>query len=85
MLLQIPCYHKLGISIVATYAPSTNVTAEEQQTYLDDLEALLTHVKARHILILAGDFNAEVGIRDQHTQVLGPHMAPANGTSGDKT
>ena len=73
MLLQIPCYHKLGISIVATYAPSTNVTAEEQQTYLDDLEALLTHVKARHILILAGDFNAEVGIRDQHTQVLGPH------------
>jgi len=49
--------------------PSTNVTAEEQQTYLDDLEALLTHVKARHILILAGDFNAEVGIRDHHTQV----------------
>ena len=73
MLLQIPCHHKLGISIVATYAPSTNVTAEEQQTYLDDLEALLTHVKARHILILAGDFNAEIGIRDHHTQVLGPH------------
>ena len=63
-------------NIEATYAPSTNVTAEEQQTYLDDLEALLAHVKARHILIIARDFNAEVGIRDQHAQVLGPHGPP---------
>ena len=82
MLLQIPCFQKLGISIVATYAPSTNVTAEEQQTYLDDLEALLAQVKARHILIIGGDFNAEVGIRDQHTQVLGPHGPPKRNLRG---
>ena len=48
MLLQIPCFQKLGISIVATYAPSTNVTAEEQQTYLDDLEALIAQVSQTH-------------------------------------
>jgi hypothetical protein len=47
-LLQIPCFQKLGISIVATYAPSTNVTAEEQQTSLDDLEALIAQVSQTH-------------------------------------
>ena len=82
MLLQIPCFQKLGVSILATHAPSTNVTAEEQQTYLDDLEALLAQVQARHILIVAGDFSAEVGIRDHSTQVLGPHGPPKRNLRG---
>ena len=74
MLLQIPCYHKLGISIVATYAPSTNVTAEEQQTYLDDLEALLTYVKARHILILGRGFQRRSrNSGSAHSGSIGPH------------
>ena len=69
MLLQIPCFQKLGIS--RPHMPPAPTSP--QKSNLDDLEALLAHVKARHILIIATDFNAEVGIRDQHAQVLGPH------------
>ena len=42
--------------------PSTNTTVDEQQEYLEDLdlEHLIDQVKPRHILLLGGDFNAEV-------------------------
>ena len=82
MLIQIPCYQKLGLSVIATYAPSTNTTVEEQQEYLEDLEHLIDQVKPRHILLLGGDFNAEVGIRDANTTALGPFGPPKRNSRG---
>ena len=71
MLVQIPCFQNLGISLLATYAPSTNVSQETLQEYFDGLDNVLH--KAKYLLLVAGDFNAEVGIRDHNTPTLGPH------------
>ena len=82
MLIQIPCFQKLGLSVIATYAPSTNTTVDEQQEYLEDLEHLIDQFKPRHILLLGGDFNAEVGIRDANTTALGPFGPPKRNARG---
>ena len=81
MLVQIPCFQRLGLAILTTYAP--NVPPEEHETYLQNLETLLSKVKHRYTLILAGDFNAEVGTRSPDTgSALGPHGPPHRNTRG---
>lgn len=83
MLLQIPCYHKLGLAIIATYAPSSRATRQDTQTYLNQLEHLLSKVHPRYTVIIAGDFNSEVGTRDQEfAEVLGPHGTNNRNTRG---
>ena len=39
MLVQIPCFQRLGLAILTTYAP--NVPPEEHETYLQNLETPL--------------------------------------------
>ena len=78
MLVQIPCFQRLGLAVLVTYAHSSRATPAELQTYFQNLDTLLTHVKPRYTVVVAGDFNAEVGVRTAHTgQALGPH-GPAN-------
>ena len=59
MLVQIPCFQRLGLAVLVTYAPSGNVSTAELSQYFDNLENILTHVKPRYTLVLAGDFNAD--------------------------
>ena len=83
MLVQIPCFQRLGLAILVTYAPSSNVPPEEHETYFHNLEMLISKVKSRYTLILAGDFNAEVGIRSPGTgTALGSHGPPHRNNSG---
>jgi len=72
MLVQIPCYHKLCLAIIAAYAPSSKAN---RQTHLNNLVHLLSSVKPRYTVIIAGDFNSEVGTRDEEfSEVLGPQQ-----------
>ena len=83
MLVQIPCFQRLGLAFLVTYAPSSNVPQEEHETFLHNLETLLSKVKPRYTLILAGDFNAEVGVRSPDTgTALGPHGPPNRNSRG---
>lgn len=83
MLLQIPCYQKLGIAIISTYAPSSRASRQNIQEYYQNLETLLTKVRPRFIVIIAGDFNSEVGRRDDNfPDVLGPHGPSNRNTRG---
>ena len=52
MLIQIPRFQKLGLSIIATYAPSSRATADELQECVDDLEHLIGQLQPRHIPML---------------------------------
>lgn len=63
-------------------ARSSQASAETQQEHPDDLEKMLDQVKPRQIWIIAGDFNAEVEVRDDTAQIFGPR-GPANKTGED--
>ena len=74
MLVHIPCFQRLGLAIIITYAPSSNASPEDHATYYTNLEALIAKVRPRFTLLIAGDFNAEVGTRSHETgNALGPH------------
>ena len=85
MLLQLPCYSKLGLALLAAYAPSANAAAQVQQDFLSSLQRILTLVQKKFTLILAGDFNAEVGTRTNTTVLtLGPHGPTAKNSRGEQ-
>ena len=74
MLVHIPCFQRLGVAIIITYAPSSNASPEDHATYYTNLETLIAKVRPRFTLLIAGDFNAEVGTRSPETgNALGPH------------
>ena len=61
MLVHTPCFQRLGLAIIITYAPSSNATPEDHTTYYTNLEALIAKVRPRFTILIAGDFNVEVG------------------------
>ena len=74
MLIHIPCHRKLGLAILTVYAPSTKHNSQAQTEFLSSLAHILTLVRRNFTIILAGDFNAEVGARTPSTgNTLGPH------------
>lgn len=85
MLLQLPCYSKLGLALLAAYAPSATAAAQVQQDFLSSLQRILTLVQKKFTIILAGDFNAEVGTRTNDTELtLGPHGPTAKNSRGQQ-
>ena len=73
MLVHIPCFQRLGLAIIITYAPSSNATPDHT-TYYTNLEALIGKVRPRFTLLIAGDFNAELVPDPLETgNALGPH------------
>lgn len=56
-----------------------------QQDFLSSLQRILTLVQKKFTLILAGDFNAEVGTRTNTTELtLGPHGHTAKNSRGQQ-
>ena len=76
MLVHIPCFQRLGLAIIITYAPSSNASPEDHTTYYTNLDALIAKVRPRFTLLIAGDFNAEVGTRSPEQETPSAHMAP---------
>ena len=60
-----------GLALIAAYAPSANAAAQVQQDFLSSLQRILTLVQKKFTIILAGDFNAQVGTRTNWFTFLG--------------
>ena len=74
MMIQIPCYRRLGVSLVAVYSPSSKATRAEVDEHLADIEHVAGKCRPRHTLIIGGDFNSETGVRDAESgSTMGPH------------
>ena len=51
-------------SVISVYAPTFQCSDAEKDRFYDDLNALVSAVEAKDELIVMGDFNARVGIKD---------------------
>lgn len=49
------------ISIIQTYAPTTDYSEEEIEEYYEEIQNIMKNVKSTEVLIIMGDFNAKVG------------------------
>ena len=50
-----------NITIVQVYAPTSNATDEKSEDFYNELEAVLTNIPKKDILIVQGDWNAKIG------------------------
>ena len=76
MLLQIPCYHKLGLAIIAAYAPSANAAAQVQQDFLSSLQHILTWSRKKFTIILAGALGGPKSAKVSNDNKVGGFVQP---------
>ncbi|CAF4028768.1 unnamed protein product, partial [Rotaria magnacalcarata] len=64
-----------AITIIIVYAPTEDKSDIEKDTFYDDLEKCTQDIPPHNVLILAGDFNARIGIDSHKTnpRVIGKH------------
>ncbi|RUS89973.1 hypothetical protein EGW08_002240 [Elysia chlorotica] len=60
MLIKL-CGQPFNISIIQTYAPTSDYSDDEIEEYYEEIQTVLRHVKSTDVLIIMGDFNAKVG------------------------
>lgn len=83
MLLQLPCYKRMGIAVMAVYAPSSTGSVDDLSEHLEDLAKVAGQRRSR--LVVGGDFNAEVGSRQgDRDQAVGPHGVGRRNERGRK-
>ena len=61
-----------NISILQAYAPTSDYSEEDIETFYESLSNTLKEVKSSEVLIVMGDFNAKVG-SEKHGTVKGNH------------
>ena len=59
------------IGIVQTYAPTADKDMAEIESFYEDVEKAMKHLKSHDIRIIMGDFNAKVG-NDRIDKIVGP-------------
>ena len=52
------------LCVICAYAPTNDYPEEQKDTYFVELQHVLDRVAARSTLVLADDFNAQVGAED---------------------
>lgn len=68
------------LTIVSAYAPTETASQITKQSFYNDLEACITNIPKHNITIVAGDFNARIGIDSHHLspRVIGKHTYHLN-------
>ena len=64
-----------NITIIQTYAPTTDYDDSEVEDFYEQLQAILDQVQKKDIIIVQGDWNAKVGQDTYHNwrDTQGPH------------
>jgi len=71
------------ISVIQVYAPTSNSTEEEVETFYNELELAKSYCKSQDILIVQGDFNAKVGNQSEE-KTAGPYGLGERNERGEK-
>jgi endonuclease/exonuclease/phosphatase family metal-dependent hydrolase len=63
-----------NISVVVSYAPTEDSSAEDKEAFYDVLDGVLERIPKRDVTLLIGDLNARVGANNKGLEhVMGPH------------
>ena len=54
-----------NISIIQVYAPTTDHTDEDIETFYNELQSSISKISKKDILVIQGDMNAKIG-KDAH-------------------
>jgi len=65
-----------NISIIQTYAPTTDYDEENLEAYYDELADLMKEVKSDEVLLVIGDFNANKSATIHMEKPRGCHTTP---------
>jgi len=67
------------MSIVQCYAPTENAELDEKEAFYSLLDKTLVGIKRSDIIVMMGDFNAQVGNNNQDIEhIMGRHGMPCN-------
>ena len=77
-------YHK-GLGLIAVYAPTTDANRTSRQEFYTAVTQLKSQVPTDSLLIIGGDFNAEVGANATHLydNVFGPWVGVTTNRAGE--
>ena len=59
--MRIKINNNLKVDILSVYAPTLNRSGKNQRNFYTKLDSILRKISNRHIVIIAGDFNAKTG------------------------
>lgn len=82
ILLQLEARPR-NINIIQVYAPTTDKSDQEIESFYDHLKSILKHVNKQEICIIMGDFNAKVG-KGKQGQYVGDHGLGKRNDRGDR-
>lgn len=74
--------HPFDTAIIQVYAPTSNSSDEEIETFYEDLDKVMKLCKSQEIVFVMGDLNAKVG-KGKEADVVGPHGLGNRNERGD--
>lgn len=63
------------ISLLNVYAPTENAGKEIKKKFYEEIEDVIETIKKEDVIILLGDFNAQIGREEYNRHVAGKHTA----------
>ena len=61
-------------TVISAYAPTDDTDAQEEENFYKSLEEVCNRIPRHHmVVIIMGDFNAQIGKQEHHQQVAGPY------------
>ena len=65
--------HPLNLSIIQVYAPTSDSSEEESESFYELLQETMDNIPAKDILMIMGDMNAKVGRQQQKSTHVGTY------------
>ena len=75
--------HPFDLSIIQAYAPTSESTDEELDTFYESLDKARQQCKSQEVILTMGDFNAKVG-EGKETDIVGMHGLGVRNERGEK-
>ncbi len=75
--------HPFNVSIIQVYAPTSENTDDEIETFYEDLDQAKRQCRSQEILLIMGDLNAKVG-RGREGNIVGPHGLGTRNENGER-
>ena len=74
----------INLTIIQTYAPTSDADDEQMELFYDALQHAVDNTPQSDILIIAGDFNAKVGKDTNFNYATGPYGLGRKNSRGDR-
>ena len=62
-----------NITVISGYAPTNDTDVQEKENFYENLEEVCNRIPRYDMVIIMGDFNAQIGKQEYQQQVAGPY------------